>query len=63
MKKGDIVKFQNVVDAGDEDLRMVLLENPDRGMVLVEAIVDMRIRPTYRYKVEDLVVCESGLKR
>lgn len=62
MKKGDIVKFQNVVDAGDEDLRMVLLENPDKGMVLVEAIVDMRIRPTYRYKVEDLVVCEGEFR-
>jgi hypothetical protein len=57
MQKGDIVKFNKVVDAGDEALRMVLLENPDRGSVLVEAIVDMNIKPTYRHNVEDLEVC------
>lgn len=59
MKKGDFVKFRNAVDAGDEDLRMVLLENPDRGVVLVEAIVDMKLKPTYRYKVDDLVICDK----
>ena len=26
MRKGDIVKSRNVVDTGDEDLRMILLE-------------------------------------
>ncbi len=57
MQNGDIVKFKKVVDAGDEALRMVLLENPDRGSVLVEAIVDMNIKPTYRHNVEDLEVC------
>lgn len=57
MKKGDIVKFKQVVDAGDEDLRMVLLENPDGGRVLVVAIVDMNLKPTSRYNVEDLEVC------
>ena len=57
MQKGDIVKFKKVVDAGDEDLRMVLLEDPDGGRVLVVAIVDMKIKPTYRYNVEDLEVC------
>lgn len=57
MQKGDIVKFKKVVDVGDETLRMVLLENPDRGSVLVEAIIDMNIKPTYRHSVEDLKVC------
>ena len=57
MKKGNIVKFRNIVDAGDENLRMILLEDPDGGRVLVESIVDMKIRPTYRYNVEDLEVC------
>ncbi len=59
MKKGDVVKFKKVVDAGDEVLRMVLLENPDRGRVLVEAIVDMSIKPTSRHNVEDLESCGS----
>ncbi len=57
MKKGDIVKFKKVVDAGDKDLRMVLLEDPDGGRVLVENIVDMNLKPTCRYNVEDLEVC------
>lgn len=56
-EKGDIVKFRNVVDAGDEELRMILLEDPDGGQVLVESIVVMKIRPTYRYNLEELEVC------
>jgi hypothetical protein len=57
MKQGDIVKFKEVVDSGDETLRMVLLENPDGGRVLVAAIVDMNIKPTSRHNIEDLEVC------
>ncbi|HIJ94624.1 MAG TPA: hypothetical protein HPP94_02585 [Desulfuromonadales bacterium] len=57
MKKGDVVKFKNVVDDGDESLRMILLEDPDGGRVLVESIVEMNIRPTYRYSVDDLETC------
>lgn len=57
MKKGDIVKFLIAVDPGDEDLRMVLLEDPDGDRVLVECIVDMKIRPSYRYNVADLEYC------
>jgi len=62
-EKGDIVKFRNVVDAGDENLRMILLEDPDGGRVLVESIVDMKIRPTDRYNVDDLELsCDSNQK-
>jgi hypothetical protein len=57
MKKGDVVKFKNIVDAGDENVRMVLLEDSGGGRVLVEIICDMNIKPTYRYKVEELEVC------
>jgi hypothetical protein len=57
MKKGNIVKFKKVVDAGDENIRMVLLENPDGGRVLVEDIVDMNLKPTCRYNVDELEVC------
>lgn len=57
MRKGDIVKFRKAVDPGDEDLRMILLEDPDGGRVLVESIVDMKIRPTYRYSIEELEIC------
>lgn len=57
MRKGDIVKFRKVVDPGDESLRMILLEDPDGGRVLVESLVDMKIRPTSRYNVEDIEFC------
>ena len=62
MKKGDIVKFRKAVDPGDEDLRMILLEDPDGGRVLVECIVDMKIRPTCRYNADDLETCSEEKK-
>lgn len=57
MKKGDIVKFKNIADDGDENVRMVLLEDPDGGRVLVGVICDMCIKPIYRYNIEDLELC------
>ena len=57
MKNGDIVKFKKIVDAGDENIRMVLRENPDGARVLVAGIVDMSIKPTSRHNIEDLEVC------
>lgn len=62
-KKGDIVGFKDVVDVGDENARMVLLEDPDGGRVKVEDLVDMAIRPTAIYNVEDLVLLEKGPKK
>lgn len=59
MKKGDIVKFKRVVARGDEEARMVLLEDPDGGRVLVAHICDMNIKPTNRYEIEELEVCAS----
>ena len=59
MKAGNIVKFKNIIDAGDDDIRMVILEVPDRGRVLVEALVGMKLNPTYRYNVEDLELCDT----
>lgn len=63
MRKGDIVKFRKVVDPGDEDLRTILLEDPDGGRVLVKGVVDMKIWPTFQYNVEDLELsCDSNQK-
>lgn len=59
MKAGNIVKFKKIIDAGDEDIRMVVLEDADRERVLVEALVGMNFNPTYRYNVEDLEVCDT----
>jgi len=59
MKQGDIVRFIIAIDKDDNDLRMRVIEDPDGGRVLVEALVDMHIKPTYRYNVEDLQVCKD----
>jgi hypothetical protein len=59
MKTGTIVKFKDVVDAGDENIRMLVLEDSDRERVLVEALVGMNLNPTYRYNVKDLEVCDT----
>lgn len=54
MKTGDMVKFVNIVDPGDDEARMILIDNPSKGRVTVEHIVNMAIRPTSVYNVEDL---------
>jgi len=63
MKKGDIVKFREEVDLGDTKVRMVLLEDPDGGRVLVGdlcIVEDSGVKPavtaTSRYLVDDLEV-------
>jgi len=56
MKKGDTVKFKKEVDSGDKDLIMTLLEDPDGGRVLVREEVNMAIKPTNVFNVEDLEI-------
>jgi hypothetical protein len=55
MKKGDIVRFKEIKEPGDDILRMKLLEDPDGDRVLVRALVDMKIQPTYVYSANELV--------
>ncbi len=61
MKKGDIVKFRNEVDPGDVRVRMVLMEDPDGGRVLVGDLcivedtgIKQAVRATSRYLVDEL---------
>lgn len=59
MKKGDIVKFKEVVDAGDDKVRMILTEDPDGGRVLVGDVCvgdEMAVTATCRYNISDLVL-------
>lgn len=63
MNKGDIVKFREEVDPGDTKVRMVLLEDPDGGRVLVgdlciidESGVKQAVTATSRYLVDELEV-------
>jgi len=59
MKKGDIVRFKEFKEKGDDKLRMQLLEDPDGGRVRVVALVKLEIQPTYVYRVDDLVVVDD----
>lgn len=61
MKKSDLVKFRNEVDPGDTKVRMILLEDPDGGRVLVGDVcivedsgIKQAVTATSRYLVEDL---------
>jgi hypothetical protein len=57
MKKGDVVKFKEAKDPGDAACKMVLVDNPDGGRVLVRHLVDMKIQPTSIYLTKDLQLC------
>jgi hypothetical protein len=54
LKKGDLVKFRGPLTEDEKLERMVLLEDPDGGRVLVEGVCDLPIRPTRVVEVEDL---------
>ena len=40
-------------------LKSILLEDVDGDKVLGEAMVDLVIRPTYNFCIEDIQLCES----
>ena len=71
MKKGDVVKFRNEVDPGDTKVRMILLEDPDGGRVLVGDVcivedsgIKQAVTATSRYLVEDLeIVTDEDMAR
>ena len=58
MKKNDIVEYKKPL-LDEIGVKFILLEEPDGGRVLVEAIVDMEIRPTYILNVSDLKLVEE----
>lgn len=54
LQKGDIVIFKEVKDSGDEKSKMIIVDDPDGGRVLVRHLVDMKIQPTSIYPTKDL---------
>lgn len=60
MKKGSVLKFKRPVDADEGHIRMILLEDPDGGRVLVRDLLDMPLPPTHVYPVDSLEVVENG---
>jgi hypothetical protein len=60
MKKGDVVRFKEIKEPGDDTMRMELLEDPDGGRVLVRGLVNMKIQPTHVYHVDDLMIAEDA---
>ena len=59
MRKGDVVKFKEPIDIGDENALMVLEEEPDGGRVLVRHLVDMKLQPTSIYLIKDLLLQDA----
>lgn len=59
MRKGDVVKFKEPVDIGDENALMVLEEDPDGDRVLVRHLVDMKLQPTSIYPIKDLLLQDA----
>lgn len=57
MKVGDVVKFREVLESGDELCRFVVSElRGDRVLVTEFAVChEMSIKPAYVYPVADLV--------
>jgi hypothetical protein len=53
MKKGDVVEFVDPLPE-EKGLKYLLLEDPDGGRVLAEAIVEMVIRPTQILKLSEI---------
>lgn len=59
MKKGDLVEYINPLQ--DEiGLKFILLEEPDGGRVLAEALVDMVIRPSYVLGIDDIRIISKN---
>ena len=58
MKKYDFVKFKRIVDPQDNELRMMLIDDPEKGRVMVQVIDDMPrpLPPIYVHPVEELEV-------
>ena len=53
MKKGDTVEYKSPMP--DEiGIKFILLEEPDGGRVLAEAIVDFVIRPSYVLNISEI---------
>lgn len=59
MRKGDVVKFKELVDIGDENALMVLEEDPDGDRVRVRHLVDMKLQPTSIYPIKDLILQDA----
>jgi len=58
MKLGDVVKYRNAVDQGDEVCRFVVTELRGERVLLTEFAVthDMAIKPTYVVDQTNLVL-------
>ena len=57
MKIGDVVKYRELVDDGDDQCRFVVSELRVERLLLTEFAVchDMAIKPTYVVAIDDVV--------
>lgn len=60
MKKGDLVEYKNPLP-DEKGLRLILLEEPDGGRVLAEAVVNMVIKPSYILNISEIQIVKSEI--
>jgi hypothetical protein len=60
IKQGDILKFKEILEKGEENLIFLAIENEDGGRVKVQAInVNLTLKPIYIYESKDLKKIEK----
>ena len=60
MKKGDLVEYKNPLP-DEKGLTFILLEEPDDGRVLTEALVNMVIKPSYILNISEIQLVKAGI--
>jgi hypothetical protein len=60
MQVGNVVRFREYLEAGDDTLRFTVLElRGDNVLVTAIGVFDKWfIKPTHEYRISDLLVCE-----
>ena len=60
IKKGDFLKFKEILEEGDENLIFLAIENEDGGRVKVQAVnVNLTLKPVHIYESKDLKKIEK----
>ena len=54
MEQGDVVKFKNIVDAGDENLKFRIVEMRGDRALVEDVESNMMIMPSFVYSIHDL---------
>ena len=60
MKGGDIVKYSRPVNEEEAKFRFILLNEPEKGRVVIQLICDDRIKPIEMVEVGEVEAVTDG---